>query len=234
MKTVKELKQEVLEANKQIPELKLAIFTFGNVSAYYPELGLVGIKPSGVSYDKLKADDIVVLDLEGNIKEGTLRPSSDTPTHLHLYRHFPDIGGVVHTHSTHATAWAQAGRSIPVYGTTHADHSPVAIPCAPIMSEDRIMKDYEVETGLQITEYLKAQNINPEYCQMVLIEGHGPFTWGATPSKALYNAAVLEELAQMAKLTESIYGGQKNGLPEYLVQKHFQRKHGPNAYYGQK
>jgi len=233
MSRILELKQRVLQANLEIPKLKLAIFTFGNVSAYDPDLGLVAIKPSGVPYEDLKEEDIVVLDLNGVQVEGELRPSSDTATHLHIYREFPWVRGVVHTHSTYATAWAQAGRSIPVYGTTHADHSPQDIPCAPVMSKDRIQGDYEVETGLQITQHFQKKGINPEYCPMVLIEGHGPFTWGVSPEKALYHAAVLEELAQMATITESVSQGEKAPLPEYLIQKHFMRKHGPDAYYGQ-
>ena len=228
-----ELKSSALEMNLEIPRQGLAIFTFGNASVYSPELGLVAIKPSGVPYEELSSEKMVVLNLQGDLIEGDLRPSSDTPTHLQLYREFPGIRGVVHTHSIHATAWAQALRGIPVYGTTHADHSPQEIPCVPPMTEERISGDYELETGLQISEYFAEQNINPEYCPMVLVGGHGAFTWGESPEKSLYNARVLEELAQMAYMTEVIAGGKNPPLPSHLIDKHFSRKHGPNAYYGQ-
>lgn len=227
------LKEAVLAANLMIPRLNLAIFTFGNASAFDPRLGAAAIKPSGVPYEDLTAENIVVLDLNGNILEGAGRPSSDTATHLELYKSFPHARGIVHTHSTCATAWAQAGRPIPVYGTTHADHSPVDIPCAPIMMQEKVSGHYEKETAGQIIEHLQKLKLDPVQCQMILVEGHGPFTWGESPDKALYNAAVLEELARLALMTEAAAGGKKTPLPRYLIEKHFYRKHGPGAYYGQ-
>lgn len=228
-----ELKAKTLKGNEAIPALGLAMFTFGNVSVFDPVLRAVAIKPSGVPYNELTEDKMVVLDLDGKVLEGTLRPSSDTPTHIHLYRAFPGIRSIVHTHSTYATSWAQSGRAIPVYGTTHADHSPVEIPCAPVMRQDRIAGQYEKETAYQIIEHFEKLKLDSAYCCMVLIEGHGPFTWGKDPDEALYNAAVLEELARMAVLTEILSGGRKPALPGYLIDKHFTRKHGPEAYYGQ-
>ncbi|GAB6089282.1 L-ribulose-5-phosphate 4-epimerase AraD [Spirochaeta dissipatitropha] len=225
------IKEEAYEANMGIPAHQLAIFTFGNVSVIDRGLGAVAIKPSGVPYEDLKAEDMVVLSLEGETIEGKLRPSSDTPTHLHLYRSWKEIGGIIHTHSTYATSWAQAGRDIPVYGTTHADHLAMDIPCASLMSAAEVEGNYELETGRQITNCFKQRGIRAEFCPMVLIEGHGPFAWGKTAAKALYHAAVLEQIAQMAWMTESLVAAR--GLPRYYTEKHFQRKHGPDAYYGQ-
>lgn len=225
------IKEEAYEANMGIPAHQLAIFTFGNVSVIDRGLGAVAIKPSGVPYDELKPEDMVVLSLEGEAIEGKLRPSSDTPTHLHLYRSWEDIGGIIHTHSTYATSWAQAGRDIPVYGTTHADHLAMDIPCAGLMSAEEVEGDYELETGKQITNCFKQRGIRAGFCPMVLIEGHGPFAWGKTAAKALYHAAVLEQIAQMAWMTESLVAAKR--LPRYYTEKHFQRKHGPDAYYGQ-
>ncbi|MBN2049148.1 MAG: L-ribulose-5-phosphate 4-epimerase AraD [Spirochaetales bacterium] len=233
MSRYKELKAKTLKGNAAIPTLGLAMFTFGNLSVFDPDLRAVAIKPSGVSYNELTEEKIVVLDLDGQVLEGILRPSSDTPTHLHLYRAFPGLRSIVHTHSTYATAWAQSGRAIPVYGTTHADHCSVEIPCAPVMRRDRITGEYEKETAYQIIEHFEKLNLDSRHCSMVLIEGHGPFTWGKNPDEALYNAAVLEELARMAMFTEILAGGQKPPLPGYLIDKHFTRKHGPGAYYGQ-
>lgn len=227
----RELKERAFKANQEIPQRGLAIYTFGNVSALDRERGVMAIKPSGVPYHELSADDLVVMDLEGTIVEGKLRPSSDAQTHLVLYRNFEGIGGVVHTHSTYATGWAQAGLPIPIYGTTHADHLAEDVPCTEVMSDAAVERDYEVETGNQILECFKGRD--PLHTPMVLVAGHAPFTWGKTPEKAVYHAAVLEELAKMAFVTRSIEPTRAR-LPESLVRKHFERKHGKNAYYGQK
>ena len=226
-----EIKERVWAANQQIPKRGLAIYTFGNVSALDAARGVIAIKPSGVDYEKLTIDDLVVVDLSGKIVEGKLRPSSDTPTHLVLYRAWKGIGGVVHTHSTYATGWAQARLPIPIYGTTHADHLAEDVPCTSVMSDDAVERDYEVETGNQILESF--ENRDPLHVPMVLVAGHGPFTWGETPEKAVYNAAVLEELARMAFVTRTLDVDAAR-LPDRLIRKHFERKHGKNAYYGQK
>jgi L-ribulose-5-phosphate 4-epimerase len=225
-----EIKHRVYKANMELPRQGVVIYNFGNVSAIDREKGIIAIKPSGVMYDELKAEDMVILDLDGNIVEGKLKPSSDTKTHLVLYKHFPTIGGVVHTHSTFSVAWSQAARPLPVYGTTHADQTHLDIPCTEFMSDEKIQGDYEQETGNQIIQTF--QDISYKEVQMVLVAGHGPFTWGETPEKAVFNAVVLEALAEMALLTEQI-NPQISRLKETLIQKHFQRKHGPNAYYGQ-
>jgi L-ribulose-5-phosphate 4-epimerase len=227
----RELKERAWAANQEIPKRGLAIYTFGNVSALDPARGVIAIKPSGVAYDKLTVDDLVVLDLSGKLVEGKLRPSSDTETHLVLYRAWDGIGGVVHTHSTYATGWAQARLPIPVYGTTHADHLAEDVPCTAIMSDEAVERDYELETGNQILECFKGKN--PLHTCMVLVAGHGAFTWGDTPEKAIYNAAVLEELAKMAFVTRTLAPAGER-LPARLVRKHFERKHGKNAYYGQR
>lgn len=224
------LKEQVFQANISLSRAGVIIYNFGNVSGINREQGVFAIKPSGVMYEALKPEDIVVLDLEGNVIEGTLRPSSDTKTHLELYKNFASIGGVVHTHSTYAVSWAQAGRSIPVYGTTHADQTHLDIPCTDFMDDDQIKGDYEQETGRQILRAF--ENLSPEEVQMVLVAGHGPFTWGETPEKAVVNAVVLESLAKMAYLTEQI-NPHTSRLKESLIQKHYLRKHGPGAYYGQ-
>jgi L-ribulose-5-phosphate 4-epimerase len=190
----------------------------------------VAIKPSGVPYEKLEVEDLVVVDLEGTIVEGSLRPSSDTPTHLLLYRSWKGLGGVVHTHSTYATGWAQARLPIPIYGTTHADHLPDDVPCTEVMSDSAVLSDYEIETGKQILACFCDRD--PLRTPMVLVAGHAPFTWAETPEKAVYNAAVLEELAKMAFITRSL-NPEAASLPKSLIQKHFERKHGKNAYYGQ-
>jgi len=226
-----ELKERAWAANQEIPKRGLAIYTFGNVSALDAERGVIAIKPSGVAYDELKVDDLVVLDLEGRIVEGRLRPSSDTPTHLVLYRNWKGIGGVVHTHSTYATGWAQARRPIPIYGTTHADHLAEDVPCTAVMTDEAVDNDYEVETGRQILECFKGRE--PLQTPMVLVAGHAPFTWGKTPEQAVYHAAVLEELSRMAFVTQSLDRSAER-LPNSLIRKHFERKHGKNAYYGQK
>jgi L-ribulose-5-phosphate 4-epimerase len=225
-----ELKQEAWEANLEIPKQGLAIYTFGNVSAYDVERGVFAIKPSGVAYSKLTPNDLVIVDLDGKVVEGNLRPSSDTKTHAALYRAFPGIGGIVHTHSTYATAWAQTRLAIPLYGTTHADHLAEDVPCTAIMTVEATERDYEAETGTQIIECFRTRN--PHETPMVLVAGHGPFTWGKSADKAVYHAVVLEELAKMASITQQLAPNAAR-LPEYLIRKHFERKHGKNAYYGQ-
>lgn len=227
----RELKERAFRANLEIPKRGLAIYTFGNVSAFDAERGVMAIKPSGVPYDELEVDHLVVLDLEGTVVEGKLRPSSDTPTHLVLYRNWKGLGGIVHTHSTYATGWAQARAPIPIYGTTHADHLAEDVPCTEVMSDRAVENDYEIETGNQILDCFKGRD--PLKVPMVLVAGHAPFTWGATPDKAVYNAAVLEELAKMAFVTKSIDPNAER-LPQSLINKHFERKHGQRAYYGQK
>ncbi len=227
----RELKERAFRANLEIPKRGLAIYTFGNVSAFDAERGVMAIKPSGVPYDELELDHLVVLDLEGTVVEGKLRPSSDTPTHLVLYRNWKGIGGIVHTHSTYATGWAQARAPIPIYGTTHADHLAEDVPCTEVMSDRAVENDYEIETGNQILDSFKGRD--PMKTPMVLVAGHAPFTWGTTPDKAVYSAAVLEELAKMAFVTKSIDPNAAR-LPQSLINKHFERKHGQGAYYGQK
>src|SRR5690606_16221607 len=226
----RELKERAWAANQEIPKRGLAIYTFGNVSAFDADRGVIAIKPSGVPYEALTADDLVVLDLAGKVVEGKLRPSSDTPTHLVLYRAWKGVGGIVHTHSTHATGWAQAKLPIPIYGTTHADHLAEDIPCTEVMSDEAVERDYEVETGNQILACFEQRD--PHHTPMVLVAGHGPFAWGETPEKAVYNAVVLEELARMAFVTRTLEPNTPR-LSERLIRKHFERKHGRNAYYGQ-
>jgi L-ribulose-5-phosphate 4-epimerase len=232
MKTpYQELKEKAWAANMELPARGLAICTFGNVSALDRQKGVFAIKPSGVEYPKLTAADLVVVDLDGKVVEGTLRPSSDTRTHAVLYRAFANIGGIVHTHSTFATSWAQAGMAIPVYGTTHADHVPEDIPCTSLMSAEAVERDYEGETGEQILECFQGRS--PLHTPMVLVAGHGPFTWGSTAEQAVYHAAMLEQIAQMAFVTRGILAS-AGRLPDYLIRKHFERKHGPRATYGQR
>jgi len=224
------IKHRIYKANMELPRQGVVIYNFGNVSGIDREAGVIAIKPSGVMYDDLRSEDIVILDLAGNVIEGDLKPSSDTKTHLLLYNNFPNIGGVVHTHSTFAVSWSQAARPIPVYGTTHADQTHLDIPCTEFMTDEMIQGDYEEETGRQILKTF--ENISYKEVQMVLVAGHGPFTWGATPEKAVFNAVVLEALAEMALRTEQINPNVER-LKESLIQKHYQRKHGPGAYYGQ-
>jgi L-ribulose-5-phosphate 4-epimerase len=226
----RDLKQQAFLANMEIPRRGLAIYTFGNVSAFDAGRAVFAIKPSGVAYESLRADDMVVVDLEGKIVEGTLRPSSDTKTHVALYRGFSGLGGIVHTHSTYATAWAQACLPIPIYGTTHADHLAEDVPCTAIMSAEAVERDYEAETGAQIIDCFRERDAHAT--PMVLVAGHAPFTWGATAEKAVYHAVVLEELAKMAHVTRTL-DPQTRRLPDYLIRKHFERKHGKRAYYGQ-
>lgn len=227
---LEQLKEEVLKANLELVKQGLVIYTWGNVSGIDREKGLVVIKPSGVSYDSMKASDMVVVDLDGKVVEGDLNPSSDTPTHLELYKAFPTIGGVVHTHSSFATSWAQAGRSIPVLGTTHADYFYGDVPCTPALDRSQIEGEYEAETGRVIVEAFKG--LNPVHTPAVLVKNHGPFSWGKTPAEAVYHAKVLEEVAAMT--FRSLLLNPAADIDDALVQKHFMRKHGPNAYYGQK
>lgn len=225
------LKQNVFQANLDLVKHGLVIFTWGNVSAIDRENGIVIIKPSGVSYDTMKPEDMVLIDLDGKVMEGTLKPSSDTATHLVLYKAFPEIGGIVHTHSTYATAWAQAGRDIPNIGTTHADYFSQEIPCTRDMTESEVMGGfYELETGNVIVERFKG--INPNYVPGVLVKNHGPFSWGKDANDAIHNAVVMEQVAKMAQIAYSVNPGLD--MNAHLIQKHFYRKHGPGAYYGQK
>ncbi|MHB9027786.1 MAG: L-ribulose-5-phosphate 4-epimerase [Candidatus Latescibacterota bacterium] len=231
MASLRELRERVYEANRELPRRGMVLYTFGNVSGIDRERGVFAIKPSGVPYEELTPDMMVVLDPDCRIVEGVLNPSSDTKTHAVLYRAFPHIGGVVHTHSLYATAWAQAMRPIPCFGTTHADHIPGEIPCTGVISDDQIRGDYEEETGNQILAAFR--DLSPEDVEMVLVACHGPFTWGKTPAKAVYNSVVLEELAKMALYTLAL-NPECGPLRKALVEKHYLRKHGKDAYYGQK
>lgn len=232
MSKYQHIKEQAYIANMQLPKLNLVVFTFGNVSAADRGEGVFAIKPSGVPYEDLSADKMVIVDFDGKTVEGSLRPSSDTKTHAVLYRNCEGIGGVCHTHSTYATAWAQSHRDIPIYGTTHADHNTVDIPCAPPMSDEMIQGDYEYQTGFQILNCLKEKGLSYHDIEMILIGNHAPFTWGKNADKAVYNSAVLESIAQMALLTEQI-NPQVGRLKDALIKKHFERKHGPDSYYGQ-
>jgi L-ribulose-5-phosphate 4-epimerase len=224
------LKLEVFQANLELVKQKLVIYTWGNVSGIDRKSNLIVIKPSGVSYDGMKPEDMVVVDLDNNIVEGKLKPSSDTLTHIELYKAFPEIGGIVHTHSTYAVAWAQACKPIPAYGTTHADHFYGNVPCTRVLTKEEVERGYEKETGKVILETFTG--INPEDIPGVLVGNHGPFTWGKTPDKAVYNAVVLEEVAKMGIL--SVQLGIQKPINQYVLDKHFNRKHGKDAYYGQK
>ena len=232
MSKYEHIQEAAYKANMQLPKLNLVLFTFGNVSAVDRNMGVFAIKPSGVPYEDLTPAKMVIADFDGNTVKGKLRPSSDTKTHAVLYKHWENIGGIVHTHSTYATAWAQSQRDIPIYGTTHADHNTVDIPCAPPMSDEMIKGNYEYETGFQIINYLQEKGLNYEEVEMILVGNHAPFTWGKTPEKAVYNSAVLECIAQMSYLTEQIRGDTPR-LKDALIKKHFERKHGPDSYYGQ-
>ena len=229
---LEELKIKVFEANMELPKRNLVTYTWGNVSGIDRESGLFVIKPSGVDYDIMTPDDMVVMDLEGNRVEGKYKPSSDTPTHLELYKRYEEIGGIVHTHSPEATSWAQAGRSIPLYGTTHADYFYGEIPCARSLTPEEIDEAYEKNTGLVIIETFEERGLNPMYTPGVLCTNHGPFTWGKDAAEAVHNAVVLEEVAKMALKTELINPEVKIA-PDCIRDKHFFRKHGENAYYGQ-
>lgn len=230
---LEQLKKEVFEANLQLVNQGLVIYTWGNVSGIDREKGLVVIKPSGVDYGIMKAEDMVVLNLEGEIIEGDMKPSSDAPTHLELYRSFEDISGVVHTHSTWATSWAQAGFDIPCYGTTHADYFYGSVPCTRKLTEKEINVDYELNTGKVIVETFKNRKLNPLEVPGVIITSHGPFTWGKSPMDAVHNAKVLEEISKMSYRTENINQSVQH-IDTNLLNKHYLRKHGENAYYGQK
>jgi L-ribulose-5-phosphate 4-epimerase len=218
-------------ANMKLPRLNLVIFTFGNVSEADRGLGVFAIKPSGVPYEVLSPANMVIVDFDGAVVEGDLRPSSDTKTHAVLYKHW-DIGGICHTHSTYATSWAQAQRDIPIYGTTHADHKTVDVPCALPMDDQMIKGDYEYQTGFQILNCLEERGLSYKEVEMILVGSHAPFTWGKTADKAVYNSAVLESIAQLALLTEQI-NPECGRLKESLIKKHYERKHGPDSYYGQ-
>lgn len=226
------IREEAFQANIQLPKLGLVLFTFGNVSAVDRAAGVFAIKPSGLPYEDLTPKKMVIVDFDGSTVEGVLRPSSDTKTHAVLYKHWEGIGGIVHTHSTYASAWAQSQRDIPIFGTTHADHLTVDIPCAPPMADQMIEGDYEYETGFQIMNCLTEKGLSYQEVEMILVGNHAPFTWGKTPSKAVYNSAVLENVAQMALLTEQINPSAPR-LKDALIRKHFERKHGPHSYYGQ-
>ena len=232
MKKFDELREAVYDANMQLPKQQLVIYTFGNVSVVDRSSSVFAIKPSGVPYDELSPKKMVVVDFDGKTVDGKLRPSSDTKTHAVLYKNWEKIGSIVHTHSMYATAWAQAQRDIPVYGTTHADHHTVSIPCAPPMHDDMIKGDYEYQTGFQILNYFRDYKLNYEEVEMILVGSHAPFTWGKNPAKAVYNSAMLEAIAKMAYLTEQI-NSNASTLKEALIKKHFERKHGPDSYYGQ-
>lgn len=227
-----EIKKLAYEANLQLPKLGLVLFTFGNVSQADRALGAFAIKPSGVPYDDLTPDKMVVVDFDGKTIEGNLRPSSDTLTHAVLYKNFEGIGGISHTHSVYATAWAQSLRDIPIYGTTHADHTTYDIPCAAPMNDEMIQGDYEYQTGFQIINALKEKNMSYEEMEMILVGNHAPFTWGKNAEKAVYNSAVLETIAKMAFITESVKADALR-LKDSLIKKHYERKHGKDSYYGQ-
>lgn len=228
----KDLKQECYEANMQLNELNLVVYTFGNVSAVDRENGVFAIKPSGVDYDALKPEDIVIVDFDNNVVEGTMRPSSDTKTHAYLYKNWSDIGGIAHTHAKFSVAWAQAQMDIPIFGTTHADHLTSDIPCAPPMADSLIEGNYEHNTGIQIIDCFNDKKISHKEVEMILIGNHGPFAWGKNAAKAVYNSKVLEVVAEMAYLTRQINPNAPK-LKDSLIKKHYDRKHGANSYYGQ-
>lgn len=232
---LEELKKVVYDANMLLPAHQLVTFTWGNVSGIDRKAGLFVIKPSGVPYEALTPDDMVVMDLQGNQVEGKLNPSSDTPTHMELYNRFPEIGGIVHTHSRWATIWAQAGREIPPYGTTHADYIYGPVPITRSLTEEEVWRAYELETGKVIASHFEDNQLDTKAVPCVLVRNHGPFAWGKDAMEAVHNAVVLEEVAMMAWHTEALPLAQaREDMPAYLKEKHYQRKHGPNAYYGQK
>lgn len=226
------IKEECFLANLELPKLDLVLFTFGNVSVVDRANKVFAIKPSGVPYEKLSMEDIVIVDFDGKVVEGNLRPSSDTHSHAVLYKHWENIGSIVHTHSTYATAWAQSLRDLPVYGTTHADYTIESIPCATPMKDEKIKGDYEIETGHQIIDCFKERKLDYQEVEMILVGSHAPFTWGKDAKKAVHNSAVLEFIAKTALLTEQI-NKEVKPIKDSLKNKHFQRKHGPNSYYGQ-
>ncbi|WP_194767069.1 L-ribulose-5-phosphate 4-epimerase [Tamlana sp. I1] len=226
------LKEECYEANMQLNALNLVVYTFGNVSAVDRENGVFAIKPSGVAYEVLKPEDIVIVDFDNKIIEGAMRPSSDTKTHAYLYKNWTEIGGIAHTHATYSVAWAQSQLDIPIFGTTHADHLTADIPCAPPMRDDLIEGNYEHNTGIQILECFKDKQLSYKEVEMILIGNHGPFAWGKDAAKAVYNSKVLEVIAEMAYLTRQINPNAPR-LKDSLIKKHYERKHGANSYYGQ-
>ena len=230
---LEELKEKVYLANMELPKRNLVTYTWGNVSGIDRESGLFVIKPSGVDYDVLRPSDMVVMDLQGNKVEGKLNPSSDTKTHMVLYREFPQIGGIVHTHSPYAVGWAQAGEDIPCYGTTHADYFYGSIPCVRHLTKEELDEDYELNTGNAIVETFRARGLDPKAVPAVICHSHGPFTWGKDAAQAVYHALVLEEVAKMGIFTRMVSPASAPA-PQYLQDKHYMRKHGPNAYYGQK
>lgn len=232
-KSLMEMRQRVCEANQALPKHGLVKFTWGNVSEVDREAGVIVIKPSGVDYDKLTPDNMVVTDLDGNLLEGDLNPSSDLPTHVELYKAWSNIESVVHTHSTEAVGWAQAGRDIPFYGTTHADYFYGPIPCTRVLTEQEVLSAYEKETGRVIVEEFKKRNLDPVAVPGVVVYSHGPFAWGSSPEKAVYHAVVLEEVSRMNRFTEQI-NPKVEEAARYMMDKHYLRKHGPNSYYGQK
>jgi L-ribulose-5-phosphate 4-epimerase len=232
MSKFEHIQQEAYEANMMLPQLGLVLFTFGNVSAADHDLGVFAIKPSGVPYEDLTPAKMVIVDFDGKTIQGDLRPSSDTLTHAVLYKHWAAIGGIVHTHSTYGTAWAQSQCDIPIFGTTHADYNTVDIPCAPPMSDEMIEGDYEYQTGFQILNCFADRGLDYKEVEMVLVGNHAPFTWGKNADKAVQNSAVLELIAKMALITRQINPAAPR-LKEALKKKHFLRKHGPDSYYGQ-
>lgn len=230
---LEKLREEVYRANMELPERGLVVYTWGNVSGIDRASSLMVIKPSGVEYDELKASDLVVVDMNNNIVEGDMNPSSDTKTHVELYKAFPEIGGIVHTHSPHAVGWAQAGKDIPCYGTTHADYFYGSVPCSRNLTAQEVEEDYELNTGKVIAEEFARRKLSPKSSPGIICRSHGPFTWGKDAAQAVYHAVVLEELAKMAMYTIAI-NPQAPEAPQYVQDKHYLRKHGPNAYYGQK
>ena len=229
---LKELREEVYRANMELPERGLVVYTWGNVSGINRAKGLVVIKPSGVEYEDLTPENLVVVDMDCRIVEGDMNPSSDTKTHVELYKSFSEIGGIVHTHSPHAVGWAQAGRDIPCYGTTHADYFYGSVPCTRNLTADEVNDDYELNTGKVIAETFTERKIDPLAVPAVICHSHGPFTWGKNPAQAVYHAVVLEETAKMAMYTVNIFANAPQA-PQYVLDKHYLRKHGPGAYYGQ-
>lgn len=232
MKSFDHIREEAYQGNLQLPQLGLVLFTFGNVSAADRDAGVFAIKPSGVPYNDLSPEKMVIVDFEGKTVDGKLRPSSDTLTHAVLYKHWSDVGAIVHTHSTYATAWAQSQKDIPILGTTHADHLTVDVPCAPPMDDKMIKGNYEYETGFQILNCLRDRKLNYKDVEMILVGNHAPFTWGKNVNKAVYNSAVLESIAEMAFITMQVNPGAPR-LKDSLIKKHYERKHGPDSYYGQ-